>query len=144
MTFSRLRLVVSVMTIATISHTVLSANQRPQVIENDGTKEDSAILCSDLAGSIVHAPHWFVGTDGASNQQVLLHFKGEREVSKVTWLSRGKPYYESPGVGFQMSAGFAILVVEEDRGRDVCLQRRNNGPSVCYYPFGQRTSPLTA
>lgn len=74
-----------------------------------------AFLCENLAGSYSGpATSWRAEQDGASNQQVLLYFKGGKAISNVKWYRDGKPYYEANGVGTTMKSGFGITVFDDE------------------------------
>ena len=72
-----------------------------------------AFLCGNIAGTYFGAPDWRAGDDAFSGQQVLLDFKGDGEISKVTWIKDGRTYYEAEGIGGSMKSGFSIVVFAE-------------------------------
>jgi hypothetical protein len=72
-------------------------------------------LCGDFVGSYFGAPSWKVHEDRATNQQVLLDFKGGGQPgSSIKWYRNGNVYYDSPGMGATMTSGFVIVTLTDN------------------------------
>jgi hypothetical protein len=89
-----------------------------------------AYLCSNISGSNMAAPTWKSEPDGASEQQVLIHYKGSLELSEATWVKGGTPYYEARGLGMPMRSGFSIGVFAEELAEMYVF---NAGTSELFY-----------
>jgi hypothetical protein len=72
------------------------------------------VRCVNIAGSHIAAPKWQAESDGASGQDVLLEFGGDKELSKISWRKNGVQYSETFGLGFSMRTGFLIVIPAED------------------------------
>jgi hypothetical protein len=92
--------------------TLLSAGVMSQAIP---TPTSFTIQCSAFTGGMLSAPDWRFESDGMANQSVVVTFNGERELGNVSWR-RGSdaPYYESPGIGSLMNAGFAVTILADE------------------------------
>jgi hypothetical protein len=106
-------LLVVVLTIAGLSSPVDAVAQASASGEPAGL--GLAYQCAEIAGTSIFAPKWESSADGASGQVVRLWYRTGDAPSFVAWVRGGVEYDRSPGVGFPMGAGFAILVVAEDR-----------------------------
>lgn len=92
---------------------VLSASASGRTLSESQVALEYA--CSGLAGAAVFAPKWEHEADGASNQEVRVVFGGDGQPASISWQREGVDYYKSPGVGFSLASGFAVLVLEPDR-----------------------------
>ena len=84
------------------------------VLSLPGSAQDipRTFVCGGLSGRNLDARS---DADDGSAPQVMLHFKGEKSASGVDWFHHGRAHHESIGLGVPMKAGFAILIVADDR-----------------------------
>jgi len=110
------RSVVTLLLLALATGSSIIAGQRPPAAFEASATHDQpvALLCSQMSGSTMSAPSWTFGADGTQAQQVLLHYRGDRETADVTWSTSGAPYYEASGIGLSMRAGFSVTVFTDE------------------------------
>jgi hypothetical protein len=72
-------------------------------------------VCGNLTATDFHTRTPPSIADESTGQQAMLEFKEEKPGSRVKWFYDGKVHHESFGFGIPMKAGFAILIVADDR-----------------------------
>lgn len=97
-----------------LSSAGLSA-QQPEALRRNEPALQMSYTCAGITGSSMAAPDWKSTQDGTSQQQLVLRYRGNREVAHASWTIRNEtPYYEAVGLGVSMGAGFAIFVFAQD------------------------------